>query len=266
VLNSLPFTVIPDKVSIVQFKMDWRDRPRDVDFSECGTFVVRGSQLWSFAPLPILTSLLAPIVDLEACVPRDREKIEASPDEKRVLSWLLRKHWERYLKGFAEDGLVLEDRRKHRAYFHALDGENRTITWNGPQRRGNRRDVAKKRGEGTRTWFENEGIGYEIVDLGGLWSVRIKPFYMFTGRNGKTPLPSFTRTAKATSRIKFDRNKNVEADLAFWSSFLGRGGETINIGDRQVDNLLLAASFLTVEVPEIGLISDDTDDQNRMSA
>ena len=66
--------------------------------------------------------------------------------------------------------------------------------------------------------------------------------------------------------MKFDRNKNVEADLAFWSSFLGRGGETINIGHRHVDDLLLDASFLTVEVPEIGLISDDPEHQDRMSA
>jgi len=266
VLNSLPFTVIPDTISIVQLTVPWRERPRDLDVSECGTFIIRGSELWSFVPLPILATLLAPIVNREACVSVDREIIEESPDAKRVLSWLLRKHWERYLKGFAADGLILEDGRTHRAFFHALEGENRTIVWNGPQRKGNRRDVAKKRGEGPRTWFENEGIGYEIVDLGGLWSVRIKPFYMFTGRNGKTPLPSFTRTSKATSRIKFDRNKNVEADLAFWESFLGRGSETINIGDRQVGNLLLAASFLKVEVPEIGLMDDDTDDQDRMSA
>ncbi len=234
--------------------------------SECGTFIIRGSELWSFAPLPVLTSLLGPIVDREACVSVDRETIEESPDAKRVLSWLLRKHWERYLKGFVADGLILEDGRKHRAFFHALGRENRAVVWNGPQRKGNRRDVAKRRGEGLKTWFENEGIGYEIVDLGGLWSVRIKPFYMFTGRDGKTPLPAFSRASKATSRIKFDRNKNVEADLAFWENFLGRGGETINIGDRHVDNLLLAASFLKVEVPEIGLVRDDTDDQNRMSA
>src|SRR3546814_4060733 len=33
------------------------------------------------------------------------------------MSWLLRKHWERYLLGFQEDGLVLEGTRKYRAYF-----------------------------------------------------------------------------------------------------------------------------------------------------
>jgi hypothetical protein len=266
ILNSLPFTVLPETLSIIQLKLPLRDRPRTLDLSDCGTFVDRGTELWSFAPLPVLTALLDPIVDHEASVTVDRANVEASPDSKRVLSWLLRKHWERHLKGFSDSGLLLEEGRKHRAYFEAKDGQNRVVVWDGPHRRGNRRDVVKRRGEGYRTWFENEGFGYEIVDMGGLWCVRIKPFYMFTGRNGRTPLPSFARASKATSRIKFDRNKNVEADLAFWSSFLGHGGETINIGDHHVDDLLLDASFLTVELPEIGLISDEPEDKDRMPA
>lgn len=266
VLNSLPFSVIPETLSIVQLTKPLRERPRTLDLSECGTFVDRGTELWSFVPLPILTALLDPIVDREASVTVGRDEVEASPDAKRVLTWLLRKHWERYLVSFEEDGLILEAGRRHRAYFEAKDKEARAITWDSPQRRGNRREVVKKRGEGVRAWFENEGFGYEIVEFGGLWTVRIKPFYMFAGRNGRTPLPSFARASKATSRIKFDRNKNVETDLTFWSSFLGRGGETINVGQRHVDDLILEASFLTVEVPEIGLIKDDSEDQDRMSA
>jgi hypothetical protein len=264
ILNAMPFSVVPDVLSIVQLKMPWRERPRNLDFSECGTFVVRGDALWSFVPLPILTSLLAPIIEEDACVTVAREEVESSPDSKRVLSWLLRNHWERHLLGFKQDGLILEKGHKYRAYFEGRNGDARTAVWNG-QRKGNRRDVVKKRGEGSRTWFENEGITYEIVQIGGIWCVRIKPFYMFTGRNAHTPLPSFARASKATSRIKFDRNKNVEGDMAFWSSFLGRGNETINIGHRHVDDLILDSSFLTVEVPEIGLI-DGSEDQNRVSA
>jgi hypothetical protein len=266
VLNTLPFSVLPDTLSIVQLTVPWRERPRTMDFSECGTFVPRGSELWSFVPLPILTSLLAPIVDREASVTVAREHVEASPDAKRVLSWLLRNHWERYLLRFKDAGLILEEGKKHRAYFEAKEGQGRLVIWDGPQRRGNRREVVKKRAEGTRAWFENEGFGYEIVEVGGLWGVRIKPFYMFTGRDGRKPLPSFARASKATSRMKFDRNKNVEADLAFWSSFLGGGAEIINVGHRHVDNLLLESSFLTVEVPEIGLVRDDPGDQDRVSA
>lgn len=266
ILNALPFTVIPEAVSIVRLTTPLRQRPRTLDLSECGTFVDRGNELWSFVPLPILTALLGPIVDREAGVSVARDQVDASPDARRVLSWLLRKHWERYLAGFKDDGLILEDGRRRRAYFEGKNEGGRTVIWNSPQRRGNRREVVKRRKDGARGWFENEGFGYEVVEIGGLWCVRIKPFYMFTGRNAKTPLPSFTRAAKATSRMKFDRNKNVEADLVFWSSFLGRGNETINIGHRHVDDLLLDASFLTVEVPETGLIKDDPQHQDRMSA
>jgi len=76
---------------------------------------------------------------------------------------------------------------------------------------------------------------------------------------------SLRNAAKATRRIKFDRNKSVEADLTFWASFLGRGAETMNVGDRHVDDLLIDMAFLTVEVPEIGLIHEP-EHQYRMLA
>jgi len=267
VLNALPFAVLPDVLSLIELKMPWKERPRGFDFSGCGPFVPIGSTLWSFAPLPLLTSLLGPIIDEEACTAVAREDVEASPESRRILSWLLRNHWEQHLGRLADQGLVKEEgRRKHRAYFEARNRGHRTVVWDSPQRSGNRRDVVKKRRDGSRGWFENEGFGYEIVDMGGLWCVRIKPFYMFTGNDGRTPLPSFARASKSTSRVKFDRNKNVEADLLFWSSFLGRGGETINIGAPHGGDLILESAFLTVEVPELGLERDDSSDQDRMSA
>jgi hypothetical protein len=266
VLNVLPFSVIPETVSVVQLTQPLRVRPRTLDLSECGTFVDRGDELWSFVPLPVLTMLLEPIVDKDASAAVPRKEIEAAPDSKRVLSWLLRKHFEYQLETFDEEGLRLEYGRKHRAYFSAKDRGDRTVTWNSAQRRGNKRDVVKKRADGSRAWFENEGFGYEIVDMGGSWCVRIKPFYMFTGADGETPLPAFARAAKATRRIKFDRNKNVEADLAFWASFLGRGAETMNVGDLHVDDLLIDMTFLTVEVPEIGLSKHEPEHKDRMSA
>jgi len=266
VLNVLPFSIIPETVSVLRLTTPLRDRPRTVDLRECGTFVDRDPELWSFVPLPVLTAQLEPIVDKKSSVEIQRKEIEASPDSKRVLSWLLRKHFEYHLLSFEAEGLILEYGRKHRAYFAGKDRGERSITWNSAQRRGNKRDVVKKRAEGPRAWFENEGFGYEIVDVGGLWCVRIKPFYMFTGFDGVTPLPSFARASKATRRIKFDRNKNVEADLAFWASFLGRGAETMNVGDLHVDDLLIDMTFLTVEVPEIGLSNDEPEHKNRMSA
>ena len=266
VLNLLPFTAIPEHVSIVQLTVPLRNRPVTIDLRECGTFVDRGTELWSFVPLSILTALLAPIVDKKTSTALSRKEVEVSPDSKRVLSWLLRKHFEYKVSSFGEShGLVLEYGRKHRAYFSGGDKAERSITWNSAQRRGNRRDVVKRRGDPPRAWFENEGFGYEIVDVGGIWCVRIKPFYMFTGPDSFTPLPAFTRSAKATRRIKFDRNKNVEADLAFWASFLGQGAETMNVGDLHVDDLLIDTTFLTVEVAEIGL-NNEPEHKNRMSA
>lgn len=265
-LNVLPFSAVPERVSIVRLNKPLWDRPRTIDLEECGTFVKRGMELWSFVPLPILTSLLDPIVDKKASVSLTRQEVEASPDSKRILSWLLRNHFEYELQTFEEkDGLIIEDTRKHRAYFAGKNKGPRSIVWDSAQKRGNRREVVKRRADPPRAWFENEGFGYEIVDMGGMWCVRIKPFYMFTGHDAITPLPAFTRAAKATRRIKFDRNKSVEADLTFWASFLGRGAETMNVGDLHVDDLLIDMSFLTVEVPEIGL-SNEPEHTNRMSA
>lgn len=79
---------------------------------------------------------------------------------------------------------------------------------------------------------------------------------MFTRKDGATPLPGFERTRRATSRMKFDRNKNVDDDLSFWGRYLGRGNSTVNIGGRDVDNLLLETFFLTIEVCEKGLLEE----------
>lgn len=265
VLNALPFSVIPEAVSIVKLTVPLRQKPMGLDLRDCGTFVNRDMDLWSFAPLSVLMEQLELIVDKDASVSRPRKEVEADPDSKRVLSWLLRKHFEGSLIALQDKGLMLEGGRKHRAYFAGKNKGDRTVVWNSAQRKGNRRDVVKRRAEAPRAWFENEGFGYEIVDMGGLWCVRIKPFYMFTGPDAVTPLPAFTRTAKATRRMKFDRNKNVEADLAFWSSFLGDGTETLNVGDGHVEDLLIDMNFLTVEVAEIGL-SHEPEHTHRMSA
>jgi len=88
------------------------------------------------------------------------------------------------------------------------------------------------------------------VQLDEVWAIRIKPFYMFTKRDAQTPLPPFVRGSRATRRMKFDRNKNVEDDLTFWARFLSEGAPTINIGQEHMPDLILSGSFLTVEVPE----------------
>jgi len=135
VLNVLPFSAVPENVSIVKLTVPLRDRPPTIDLAECGTFVDRGTELWSFVPLPILTTLLEPIVDKQGSKSEPLTKIEASEDSKRVLSWLLRKHFEYELLTFEEqDGLILEYGRKHRAYFAGKNKAERTIVWNRARR------------------------------------------------------------------------------------------------------------------------------------
>lgn len=266
VLNAIPFLVIPEHVSIIRLKVPFSERPKELDLKNAGTFIQRDIELWSFAPLDHMKNVLAPIVDASASRQVHRGELEEDSNSRRVLSWLLRKHWERHVLSFSDEGLMLEDGRRHRAYFVGIDRGPRSVKWNSAQRRGIKREVVKRRGEDKQTWFENEGFGYEIVTIDGNWCVRIQPFYMFTGRDSMTPLAAFTRTSKATRRIKFDRNKNVEADLNFWSTFLARQGDTINIGQEHVSELILGSSFMTVEIPESGLLEADSGNQDRMLA
>jgi hypothetical protein len=268
VLNALPFVSLPENVSILKIR-SWPDRSSGI-FDDAGTFINRGrdsDELWSFAPLPILTTLFGDHAEASASKTVLRADLEADPDQRRVLSWLLRKHFERHLAHFKMHGLILEDDRKRkRAYFEGRDGKPRKFVYDSPRRKGIVREVVKQRGEAPRAWFENEGFGYEITQLDDVWAVRIKPFYMFTGRDARKPLPSFARTARATRRMKLDRNKNVEDDLTFWARFLGENKPTINIGQRHVDDLILDGQFFTVEIPEQGLLKDDDENKNRMPA
>jgi hypothetical protein len=253
ILNVFPFSALPREISIVRLTTRLKYRPNTLSLDDCGLFVERSSdektELWSFAPLPALLDLLAPIVDAKLSRTVKRIVVEEQQDERRVLSWLLRRHLEDYLLDFEDDGLWLEGGRSHRAYFIGEKGANRTVVWDSSHKRGNRREVVKRRSE-ERPWFENEGFGYDVVNLSGSWGVRIKPFYMFTGHDAQTPLPAFTRTAKATRRMKWDKNKNVETDLAFWATYLGKGRATMNLGDDYADDLLVDCAFLTLEVPE----------------
>ena len=253
VLNLLPIVSLPSHVSIVRLKTGFRDRPPEVLLEDCGIFIARSfedaHEFWSFAPLDKLLRVLAPIADLEASESVLRKEIEEDEDKRRVLSWLLRQHFEAHLEEFEEDGLCLEGKKVYRAFFTGCDGGGRTIVWDSPQKRGNHREVVKRRGE-ERPWFENEGFGYALVYMTGRWCIRIKPFYMFTGSDAKTPLPSFARAAKATRRMKFDKNKNVETDLVFWSIFLADGGSTLNLGIEDQYDILVDATYMNVEVPE----------------
>jgi hypothetical protein len=271
VMNLLPFAATPQTMTHISVKATSLDElRRSVPLDEAGTFVFekRSGDLWSLMPEPMVNTLFAPIATGRArSIPLD--EIESDIVPQRKFSWLVRRHFDSYLRRFDNVGLVIEKNKKgypaQRAYFTAHKGNNRTYTYNSPSRRGIKRDVVKRRGEGQKTWFECEGFGYEVVRQAGVWGIRIKPFYMFAKRDGVSPLPGYMRTSKATRRIKFDRNANVESDLAFWGRFLSQGTQTINIGGRYVDGLLLEGTFASVDVQEGGLI-DGSATEDRRSA
>src|SRR5262249_25000772 len=138
-------------------------------------------------------------------------------------------------------------------------GGPRTLIYDTLARRRVEREVVKQRGEPPRVWFENEGISYEIARLGSLWGVRVKTFYMFTGPDGQTPLPGYARTAKATRRMKCDRNQSAESDLTFWARFISQGAPVLNPGQGHVEDLLLEGAFVCLDVPEEGLVDAGSD-------
>lgn len=269
VINLLPFASLPESVSCVEVTGTLGDISKKVPIDDLGTAIIHGGELWTFAPAPIAATILADVMIEPHIRSVDRSKLEADADLKRKLSWLLRKHFERHLVvACGEVGLVFERNAngRWRAYFGGRKGKPLTLVYDTPHRSNVRRGVVKQRGEGDRAWFENEGFGYEIVNIGDMWGVRIKPFYMFTGPDAVTPLPNYARAGKATRRMRFDRNKNVDDDLVFWSRFISRGAAVVNIGQRNVDDLLLEGAFLTIDLPEEGLIEDDDTDKNQVPA
>ncbi|MDD4616410.1 MAG: SIR2 family protein [Alphaproteobacteria bacterium] len=261
VLNHLPFASIPQFLTHIHLNVSgWKELEEKVPIEDAGTFVFesRTGDLWSFLPARSLDAIFATATKVPArSIPL--EEVEHDPVLRTKFSWLARKHFEKHLAGFVGQGLIIE-KNKHgypakRAYFAAIKSNNRTIIYDTPLRRNVRRDVVKRRGEDRKAWFECEGFGYEVVQQAGVWGIRVKPFYMFVGHDGIKPLPGYLRTSKATRRIKFDRNANVESDLTFWARFLSKGAQTINIGNGDVNDLILEGGFVTVDIQEGGLIN-----------
>lgn len=270
-INTLPIISMPDKITKLTIKGSRRDLEEKVPLADAGTFVYeqRVGALWSFAPEPYLSSIFDPLMVAPA-QEMDVERTKNDDVLRRKLSWLIRKHFERYLIHFETDGLLIEKTKAgypaKRAYFQSSNRKNRTLIYDSPNRRNIKRDVVKRRGDDRNVWFENEGFGYEVVNFTEMWGMRVKPFYMFTKHDGITPLPGYMRTSKATRRIRFDRNANVDSDLVFWARFLSGGARTINIGDDLVPDLLIDGGFYTTDVQEGGLIDCDITSENKRTA
>lgn len=270
-INALVFSALPESITRLKVTGGYRDLEKNVPLHEAGTFVFeqRSGDLWTFLP-PAVASLLFEPVMTEAAQSIPLADADNDPVFHKKVSWLIRKHFERHIKSFESDGLLIEMTKRgypaRRAYFKGKNKGDRAIIYDTPLRRGVKRKVVKRRGDDHKAWFECEGFGYEVIRLGNAWGMRIKPFYMFAKPDGETPLPGYLRTRRATKRIRFDRNTNVDSDLVFWGRFLSRGEQTINIGGSQVSDLLLEGSFFTQDVTEEGLVDHDDSVEDKRSA
>lgn len=261
IVNLLPFAALPEAVSRVKVRGTLREISQTVPLEEAGTVLLWAGELWSLAPPALLTSVLRPVmVDGKVRV-TERRELESDPDLARVFTWFLRKHFEGQLVRLKRHGLMIEvgKKSKRRAYFTGLNKGPRKYMYDTPMRKNVRREVVKQRSDKPPVWFENEGFAYDVARVGSLWGVRLKPFYMFTGPDACTPLPGYARTKRATRRMKFDRNQAVDGDLVFWGRFIAQGAQAINLSQIDAQDVLLEGAFLSIDVPEEGLIDDDRD-------
>ena len=176
------------------------------------------------------------------------DKFLADPDHRNLFVRLVGKHWRFHLRNFGEDGLH-EDSERKRAYFRLPCGLGGRIYYRSRLDRRISREPVKQRGTEERPEHENEGCHWRIEQMSGLWAIQLKPTYIFTGRDGRTPLPSFYQSSRATRRFKFDRNKMVEDDLTFWARYLGSGNAVINLGRGYGDDLVLGTEYVSAEIP-----------------
>ncbi len=253
ITNLLPFRVVPENISVLPL----RERPLadaplfDPDESpdELPIFIRHSCKLHTFADLRLLREFSERRGYFDKLEIRSVDEYLRDDNSRRLFVWLLGKHWSFFLQRWAEQGLFVDYYKRKRAFFQLVKGERNTIIYDSRSRKGVKRDVVKQRIHGKQTEHENEGFYYSIEQYNDFWAVQLKPFYMFTAADGKTPLPSFLIGRRATSRMKFDRNKNVDDDLTFWSRFLSGGQSTISIGGVGVDNLIVDSEFASAEVP-----------------
>jgi hypothetical protein len=252
ITNLLPFSVIPQTIFVLPLReKSLKDLPLfepDESPRELPIFIATAGKLLSFADLKLFSDFSERRGHVEKLQPEPVDEYIKDEDHRRHFVWLVGKHWEFFLRRFFGKGLYVE-RKRNRAFFCLLNGDKNTVIYDSRQRRGVRRDVVKRRGDDKFPWYENEGIDYAVVEFGGSWSVQIRPFYMFTRRDGCTPLPPFRRTQHATRRMRHDRNRNVGDDLIFWARFLSNGQPTINLGGMGVSHLIINSEFSSAEVP-----------------
>lgn len=251
--NLLSFSVFPEKL----FFLPLRDkmlidtplfREDDGPLTELPIFIKHDGNLISFANWEMFPNYANKHGLLEKL--SSETVSDLGPWSEMLMRWLLGKHWVFFLREKSAAGLRVED-RKRRAYFTLVpDTTQNVITYESRAKRKTRRAVVKRRERGeTRVEHENEGIYYSIQRFASEWTLQLKPMYVFTGKDGQTPIPSWLTSKRATRRFKFDRNKNVDDDLAFWSKYLSEGKGVRNIGGVGVTDLILDFEYCSAEVP-----------------
>lgn len=271
ITNHLPFATVPDHVYSVPsvepregrsdgsgglFRHTERDRIEEEPVFAGGR---KAGRIYSFADLTGFPRFVADRGVRRQVLKQPRAELEATPDGRRILSWLLRRHFDRHLDSFAGVGLIVD---RKRAYFVGGGEEERAIVYDSPKKRGIRRVMVKRRELTKSVFHENEGIWYSVEWFADTWCVRLKPTYVFTEPDGRTPLASHKVSRLATRRFRFDRNKNVDDDMTFWTRFLGQGRPVVGVGGPGVNNLILALEYIGFDVPEIDAGSDEYPDQN----
>jgi len=172
-----------------------------------------------------------------------------SPGGRAGFVQLVNRHFVEHLKQHQRDGLFVE-RDGHRAYFTLMEASKTTIRYDANKRTGVKRDVVKRRETSKATWHENEGFAFAVVEFDGHWAIQIKPFYMFTGEDGITPLDGLRRTSLSTRRIKFDRNPNVASDLQFWAKYISSSKPIVQLSTWPTYNLALSGKFESFDAVE----------------
>jgi hypothetical protein len=234
--------------------LDSDDNPREVP-----VFISHGGFLITFCDLRDFPEFASRKGFLDSLEIKSRQAIVGDQNSRNLFVWLLNKHWEFFLRRFP---LVVEPRRK-RAFFKLLTGRDSTnISYLSKTGRKASRDVVKKRGEEPNISYENEAIHYAIAEFFGEWALQIRPTYVFTKRDGLTPLNPIAQTRRATRRFKFDRNPNVDNDLVFWARYLSQGQPTLSIGNIGAGEVVLDSEFCSAEVPRTSGEDAEREDKN----
>lgn len=249
--NLLPFKVLPGTIWFMPLRQKFlADAPlfeKGEDPHSLPIFLLHRGVLVTFADLVLYHDFADRRGHLKQLRSMSLAELLTS-DDSHLFPWLVNKHWEFLLRA---RGLSV-DRRKRRSFFPLVQGDCHTVTYNSRLRSNVQRDVVKKRGSDLRPYFENEAVSYNFVHFHGEWAMQIRPTYVFTQKDGRTPVHAMAQTRYATRRFKFDRNKNVDDDLSFWAKFLSSGQNVISIGGSGVADLIVDSEYCFAEVPRFG--------------